>query len=201
MPDENENAVVVPLIAIETLLDYLLPQVRERQGMRETPLRYLKALERFIEGYAAPKDLTSLLKVFEDGAEHLGPDPGMVVQRDIPFWSLCEHHLLPFWGVAHIGYVPNGRIIGLSKMPRLVEVFARRFQVQERLGAQVADALMDHVKPKGVGVVLECRHSCMESRGVEKAGTVTMTSALRGVFLDPAPRAEFMALAKRDRPL
>lgn len=180
------------------LLLHLVGEDSKREGLKETPSRYVKALRYMTSGYEV--DPGSVLKLFEDGAP--GSDPGMVVQTCIPVYSLCEHHMLPFFGVAHIGYIPEGKIVGLSKLVRLVNVFARRLQVQERLGCQIADALMAHAKPKGVGVVLECRHLCMEARGVQIAGTITRTDALRGVFLDlPAARAEFMALAKRDRPL
>lgn len=163
-----------------------------REGLRDTPRRYLHALGALTSGYA--RNPADVLKTFEDGAE--ATDHGMVVQRNIPVWSMCEHHMLPFFGVAHVGYVPNGRIVGLSKLARLVDVFARRLQVQERLGRQIAEALMEHVQPRGAGVVLECRHTCIEMRGVEKAGTVTMTSALRGIFLDAAPRVEFLDLCQ-----
>lgn len=189
--------------AVRVLLDGLGDDTR-REGLQDTPARHLKALRHFTSGYG--KHPLEALRTadgshgFADGA----PEDfnALVVQTNIRVWSLCEHHLLPFFGVAHIGYVPNGRIVGLSKFKRLVEIFARRFQVQERLGCQIADALMEHVKPLGVGVVLECRHTCMESRGIEEPGTVTVTSALRGLFLEGALRAEFLNLAKRgSRPL
>ncbi len=174
-----------------------------REGLRDTPDRASKAFRFATSGYGI--DPRSVLRVFADGAEGTTKDQGMVVQTNIPFWSLCEHHMAPFFGVAHIGYIPNGAVVGLSKLARLVNVYARRLQVQERLGGQVADALMEHVAPAplGVGVILECRHSCMEARGVQIAGTATNTQALRGCFLDqPQVRAEFMGLARRgDRPL
>ena len=129
---------------------------------------------------------------FEDGAENFDE---MVVQLGVPFWSSCEHHLLPFWGVAHVGYIPSNRILGLSKISRLIDVFARRLTVQERLTTSIAQALMDGLEARGVGVVLQARHSCMESRGIQKAGTITVTSVMRGVFRDkPETRAEFLAL-------
>jgi GTP cyclohydrolase IA len=116
--------------------------------------------------------------------------------RDIELYSMCEHHMLPFFGRAHVAYIPNGKIVGLSKIPRVVEVFARRLQVQERLGEQVADALESVLKPKGVGVVIECEHLCMMMRGVEKQNSRTITSSLRGVFRDDArTRSEFLRLA------
>jgi GTP cyclohydrolase I len=159
-----------------------------REGLQETPERVRKALAFFGSGYnVAPNDV---LKCFEDGAE--GCDE-MVFQGSIPLWSMCEHHILPFWGVAHIGYLPKKRIVGLSKLSRLVDVFARRLQVQERLTVQVAEALMTGLAPHGCGVVLQCRHTCIEARGVQKAGSVTMTTALRGNFLEPNVKSEFLA--------
>jgi GTP cyclohydrolase I len=122
----------------------------------------------------------------------------MVMVRDIELYSLCEHHLLPFFGKAHVAYIPDGRIVGLSKLPRVVEVFARRLQVQERLTEQIAQALTDVLRPKGVGVVVECEHLCMMMRGVEKQNSRTVTSALRGKFRDcPMTRDEFLRLAHR----
>ena len=179
---------------IEKLIHGLLAPVEPytREGLRETPARYRRAFEHFIKGYQ--QNAGEVLKTFEDGAA--GYDE-LVFQGAIPFYSTCEHHLLPFWGVAHVGYIPEGRIVGLSKMPRLVEVFARRLQVQERLTTQIADAMRDFLKPKAVGVVLRCRHTCIESRGVEKIGTMTYTSALRGLFkTDAAARAEFLTFMR-----
>jgi GTP cyclohydrolase I len=129
--------------------------------------------------------------VFEEAHEN------MVLVRDIEVYSLCEHHMLPFFGRAHVAYVPDGRIIGLSKLPRIVEVFARRLQVQERLTDQIADAVDEALAPRGVGVVLECEHLCMMMRGVEKQNSRTISSALRGVFRDDArTRDEFLRLAR-----
>jgi GTP cyclohydrolase I len=129
------------------------------------------------------------------GAVFEEPHESMILVRDIEIYSLCEHHLLPFFGKAHVAYLPNGRIIGLSKIPRLVDVFARRLQVQERLTDQVADALMEALQPLGVGVVIEAYHLCMMMRGVEKQNSRTVTSALRGAFLDAPTRDEFLRLA------
>jgi GTP cyclohydrolase I len=161
-----------------------------RGGLQETPKRVLKAWKFWTSGY--DRDPAAVLKVFEDGAERVDE---MVLVRDIPLYSHCEHHLAPIFGVAHVAYIPDGKIVGLSKLSRLVDIYARRLQVQERLTNQVADALAEHLKPKGVGVVLECRHLCMESRGVCQQGHVTVTSALRGVLRDDAAaRAEFLNL-------
>jgi GTP cyclohydrolase I len=161
-----------------------------REGLKETPQRVLKAWSFLTSGYMTnPNDV---LKSFGDGAELTDE---MVFQGAIPVWSMCEHHMLPFFGVAHIGYIPKGRILGLSKFARLVDVYARRLQVQERLCGQIAHALHKHLKPLGLGVVLQCRHTCMEARGVQKAGSVTTTTSLMGAFKKHSDaRAEFMAM-------
>lgn len=162
----------------------------DREGLSETPQRFLKAFDFWTQGYE--QDPGEVLKMFEDGAEYYDQ---LIFQGGIPFSSLCEHHISVFWGVAHIGYIPNKRIIGLSKFSRLVDVFARRLQCQERLTRQIADAIWDNVQPLAVGVVLRARHSCMEFRGVCKVGSSTTTSALRGALRDePDCRAEFMTL-------
>jgi GTP cyclohydrolase I len=180
------------LAAVRRLLKYI-GEEPDREGLRETPARFLKALQEYTRGYQQkPEDI---LKSFEDGAESVDE---MVIVRDIPVYSLCEHHLAPFFGKAHVGYVPDKRILGLSKISRLVEVFGRRLQVQERLTNQIADALDTHLQPLGVAVVLECRHMCMESRGVRHTGTATATSALRGSIKTNADtRREFLALIGR----
>lgn len=162
-----------------------------RGGLVETPSRVARAWKEWFSGYGV--DPASVLKVFEDGAE--GCDQ-LVLVKNIPVYSHCEHHMAPFFGVAHVGYIPDKKIVGLSKLNRLVDIYARRLQVQERLTNQIADALQKNLLPKGVGVVVECRHFCMESRGVKQQGTSTVTSALRGEVLnDAACRAEFMRLA------
>jgi GTP cyclohydrolase I len=165
----------------------------EREGLQETPKRFLKAMLEYTRGYREkPEDV---LKVFEDGSQ--GVDE-MVIVRDIPVYSLCEHHLAPFFGRAYVGYVPDRRILGLSKIARLVEVFSRRLQVQERLTNQIADALATHLQPLGVAVVIECRHMCMESRGIRHTGAATVTSALRGSIKTNADtRREFLHLIGR----
>jgi GTP cyclohydrolase I len=165
----------------------------DREGLLETPARFLKAWEEYTRGYRErPEDI---LKSFEDGAQSVDE---MVIVRDIPVYSLCEHHLAPFFGRAYVGYVPDQRILGLSKISRLVEIFARRLQVQERLTNQIADALDTHLQPLGVAVVIECRHMCMESRGVRHTGTATVTSALRGSIKTNADtRREFLSLIGR----
>lgn len=163
-----------------------------RGGLQETPKRVAKAWAFWCGGYK--EEPASVLKMFEDGAE--GCDE-MVFVRNIPFYTHCEHHMAPFFGTATIAYLPDKRIVGLSKLSRVLDIYARRLQVQERLTAQVADALMEHLQPLGVGVVITARHLCMESRGVCKQGHDTRTSALRGLFKEePAARAEFLALSR-----
>lgn len=174
------------------LLQFVGEDVK-RGGLLETPKRVIKAWQHWTSGYTQkPEDV---LKTFEDGGENYDE---MVTVVDIPFYSHCEHHLAPFFGTATISYIPNRRIVGLSKLSRLLNVFARRLQVQERLTAQVADALVEHLAPKGVGVAIHARHMCMESRGVCQQGHYTTTTALRGVIMNkPASRAEFLAIAKK----
>src|SRR5262245_38788717 len=170
-----------------------LGEAPHREGLADTPERAWIAWRFMTSGYAA--DPAGVLKTFTDGAE--GVDE-MVTQLNSPFWSTCEHHLLPFWGFVHIGYIPSGKVIGLSKLPRLIEVFARRLTMQERLTNQVADALESGLAPLGVGVVVQARHACIEARGVQKTGSVTTTSAMRGVFrTKPEARAEFMSLVNQ----
>jgi GTP cyclohydrolase IA len=164
----------------------------ERQGLLDTPQRVEKAWKHWTSGYQ--KDPAQILKVFGDGAEQVDE---LVVVRGIPVYSHCEHHLAPFFGTATVGYVPNGKIVGLSKLTRLVECFSLRLQVQERLTIQIANALMEHVEPLSVGVVVRCRHMCMESRGIQTPGEETVTSALLGEMRNNlALRAEFLALAR-----
>ncbi|MDO9101272.1 MAG: GTP cyclohydrolase I FolE [Candidatus Nitrotoga sp.] len=163
-----------------------------RAGLVETPSRLVTAWKHWTSGYT--QDPAELLKVFEDGAEDYNE---LIVIRGIPVYSHCEHHLAPFFGKATIGYVPNGKIVGLSKLTRLVNCFSRRLQVQERLTIQIANALMTHLEPKAAGVVIRCRHMCMESRGISTEGEETVTSAMLGE-LQPnlALRTEFLALAR-----
>lgn len=165
----------------------------QREGIRATPSRVARALREWYSGYDTKPE--QILKTFTDGAEKVDE---MIVVRDIPVYSHCEHHMAAIFGTATVAYIPNGKIVGLSKIPRLVEVFARRLQVQERLTNQIADALHEHLQPKGVGVVIKARHLCMESRGVNQQGHHTITSALRGVMRTvPEARAEFLNLAQQ----
>jgi GTP cyclohydrolase I len=174
--------------AIREIL-YAIGENPDRDGLIKTPERVARA---YVEMFAGLRqDPAKILSTtFDLGHEE------MVLVKDIEVYSSCEHHLVPFHGVAHVGYIPSpdGRITGLSKLARLVEVYARRPQVQERLTTQVADALMEHLEPRGVIVVIECEHLCMSMRGVRKPGARTMTSAVRGQLRDPATRAEAMSL-------
>lgn len=162
-----------------------------REGLLRTPHRVTEALKYLTSGYH--QDIQTLL----NGAIFQEEYDDMVVVKDIEFYSLCEHHLLPFFGKAHVAYIPNGRIVGLSKIPRLVDMFARRLQVQERLTTEIAQAIEQALQPRGVGVVLEAAHMCMRMRGVQKQDASMVTSHVMGTFrTDRATRQEFMALVK-----
>jgi GTP cyclohydrolase I len=168
----------------------LLGEDAERDGLAKTPSRVAKAMAWLTRGYAM-----DAREVIGDALFEVDSD-GMVMVRDIELYSMCEHHMLPFYGKAHIAYIPNGKVVGLSKLARVVEVYARRLQVQERLTEEVAQALEDVLQPRGVGVVIEAAHMCMMMRGVEKQNSATVTSALRGQFKDDArTRDEFLRLA------
>ena len=161
----------------------------DRQGLKRTPARVEAALRWLTRGYHHNVAEVVGKGIFDEGHEN------MILVRDIELYSLCEHHMLPFFGRAHVAYLPKGRIVGLSKIPRIVELFARRLQVQERLTDQIADALMEVLEPHGAGVLIEASHLCMMMRGVEKQNSRTVTSALRGAFRDdPKTRSEFLRL-------
>jgi GTP cyclohydrolase I len=163
-----------------------------REGLQETPKRVIKAWRKWTEGYEM--NAAEILKVFEDGAENYDQ---MVMVKDIPIYSKCEHHLADIFGTCTIAYIPNGKIVGLSKLSRLADMFARRLQVQERLTQQIADALQEHLQPIGVGVIVKARHMCMESRGICQQGHHTITTALHGAMKDDAQtRNEFLSMAK-----
>jgi GTP cyclohydrolase I len=194
MPDQNKNTV--DLTRIEKAVCEILLAVGEdpnREGLRDTPSRVSRMYAELLEG------------VSHDPAEHLETIfhekyDEIVLLRDIPFYSICEHHLMPFIGKAHVAYLPDGQVVGVSKLARIVDSFARRLQLQERLTDQIADFLMRNLKPKGVSVVLEASHSCMTIRGIKKAGAVMVTSALRGIFKsDPRSRSEVLTLMHIDR--
>jgi GTP cyclohydrolase IA len=163
-----------------------------REGLRDTPARVARMYQEIFSGLNAdPRDELSTTFAAEQAE--------MVIVRDIPFYSMCEHHLLPFHGLAHVGYLPKGRIVGLSKIARLVETLSRRPQVQERLTGQIADTFCEVLDPLGAGVVIEAEHLCMTMRGIKKPGSKTITSALRGVFRDsPETRSEFLANVRQD---
>ena len=163
----------------------------DRSGLLKTPERVEKSMRWLTRGYGLSVHDAIGDAVFDEDHHN------MVLVKDIEMYSMCEHHLLPFFGKVHVAYIPNGKIVGLSKLPRVVEIFARRLQVQERLTEQVASALMEVLEPQGVGVVIEAAHLCMMMRGVEKQSSKTITSAVRGIFrTDPRTRDEFLSLAR-----
>ncbi len=180
---------------IPDLIETLLVELGEdpsRQGLKGTPNRVSRAMRELTDGYGASVSKVIAGAVFDQDYDE------MVLVKDIPFYSLCEHHMLPFFGTCHVGYLPKGKVVGLSKIPRLVGVFAHRLQLQERLTKEIAEALNSALEPKGVGVVLEARHLCMEMRGVQKPGGQMITSCMLGTFRkDPRTRAEFLDLVRR----
>ena len=174
-------------INFERIID-LLGEDTDREGLKKTPLRAAKAMKFLTEGYEMdPKQIMQNAIFNEDYNE-------MVIVKDIELYSLCEHHMLPFFGKAHIAYIPNGKIVGLSKIPRVVDVFSRRLQVQERLTEQVLDCINETLEPIGVGVVIEASHMCMMMRGVQKQNSTTTTSGFRGSFKETDTRNEFLKL-------
>ena len=165
----------------------------EREGLAQTPERVRKAMQFLTRGYQ--EDPETIL----NGALFTVEYDEMVIVKDIEMFSLCEHHMLPFFGKVHIAYIPKGKVIGLSKLPRLVEVFSRRLQVQERLTTQIAETIQETIKPQGVGVVIEARHLCMMMRGVEKQHSSAVTSAMLGAFRDLDTRSEFLSLIRNGK--
>ena len=169
----------------------ILPELGEdpsREGLLKTPERVAKALQFLTQGYdAKPEEILKSAMFKEDYSQ-------MVVVKDIEIFSMCEHHMLPFFGKAHIAYIPNGHIVGLSKIPRVVDAFARRLQVQERLTNEIRDCIQNTLDPAGVAVVIECKHLCMSMRGVQKQNSVTTTSAFTGEFVNEKTRTEFLKL-------
>ena len=180
------------MIEMQDLVRRLLAALGEdpaREGLAETPRRVEQSLRFLTSGYTT--DIDDLI----NGALFTVPYNEMVIVRDIDLYSLCEHHLLPFFGKCHVAYIPDGKVIGLSKVPRIVDAFARRLQVQERLTSQIAETIEEKIRPKCVSGVIEATHMCMAMRGVEKQNSVTVTSAMRGAFhRDPRTRAEFLEL-------
>ena len=179
---------------IAELVDALLVELGEnprRQGLRATPDRVSRALRELTDGYGVKPEDVIADAIFDQDYDE------MVVVKDVPFYSLCEHHMLPFFGQVHVGYLPKGKVVGLSKIPRLIEVFSHRLQIQEQLTNQVAEALNVALAPRGVGVVVEARHLCTEMRGVETPGGRMITSCMLGTFRrDPRTRSEFLDLVR-----
>jgi GTP cyclohydrolase IA len=171
---------------VRRLLEYI-GEDPDREGLKETPDRVIRSYAELFSGYK--QNVESVIKTFESDCSE------MVLLKEIPFYSTCEHHILPFSGLASVAYVPDGRVIGVSKLARILEIYARRLQIQERLCQQVTECLMTYLKPKGAACVLKAQHLCMACRGVEKAGATMVTSSLKGVFLqDPKTRSEFMSM-------
>ena len=192
MTNENFNIETLPLTEELkenfTNIISLLGENTEREGLVKTPERAAKAMKFLTSGYSMnPKEILEGAMFKEDYNE-------MVIIKDIELYSLCEHHMLPFFGKAHIAYIPNGHIVGLSKIPRVVDVFARRLQVQERLTEQILDCINDTMKPQGVAVVIEASHMCMMMRGIQKQNSSTTTSGFRGAFKESNTRNEFLKL-------
>jgi GTP cyclohydrolase I len=182
----NETQMVLAQSKMRNVLEYMGHNV-DREGLQETPKRYIK----FLKQFCSPEPF-AFTTFKSEGYDN------MIIVKEIPFYSLCEHHLAPFFGVAHIAYIPNTKIVGLSKLPRTLDMYARRPQNQERITMQVAQFINEQLKPKGVAVVLEARHMCVEMRGVEKPGTITTTSSLVGLFkTDHKVRTEFLNLIKK----
>lgn len=194
-PATIHNTAALGLASIAVLIGALLELIGEdpnREGLKETPMRMVKAWKFLTSGYR--QDPASVMKQFDsDGYDQL------ILLKDIEIFSLCEHHGLPFIGRAHVAYIPKGKVLGVSKMARVVDIFAKRLQIQERLGEQVTRAIMDHLKPVGAACIIEASHLCMQMRGVEKQHSKMITSSLKGVFLEDSPkghsaRAELMQL-------
>ncbi len=185
---EKEEETLERLATIYREALGLIGEDPERQGLLDTPVRMAKAMKFLTKGYT--EDPVQILQsaLFDESYDQ------MVLVKDIEVYSMCEHHLLPFFGKAHIAYIPNGRIVGLSKIPRLVDAFARRLQVQERLTTQIRDCIQETLQPQGVAVVIEAQHMCMAMRGVQKQNSVTTTSAFHGQFLKEETRQEFITL-------
>lgn len=199
VPDHDETPLyrrrdIYDRATTEGLADHVTQALRllgedpEREGLEETPERVAKSWQFLTHGYAKDPEAILEAAIFEEDYSE------MILVKDIEIYSLCEHHMIPFFGKAHVAYIPDGRIVGLSKIPRVVDVFARRLQVQERLTIQIRDAIDEVIRPQGVGVVIEAQHLCMMMRGAEKQNSVTTTSAMSGQLMDTTTRAEFMRL-------
>ena len=192
--NENFNIETLPITDqiksyFEEIID-LLGENKNREGLLKTPERASKALKFLTEGYEKDPEQVLQSAMFQENYNE------MVIVKDIELYSLCEHHLLPFFGKAHLAYIPNGHIVGLSKLPRIVDIFSRRLQVQERLTEQILDCINSTLNPKGVAVVIEASHMCMMMRGIQKQNSTTTTSGFRGAFKDTDTRNEFLNLIK-----
>ena len=192
--NENFNIETLPITDqiesyFEEIID-LLGENKNREGLLKTPERASKALKFLTEGYEKDPEQVLQSAMFQENYNE------MVIVKDIELYSLCEHHMLPFFGKAHLAYIPNGHIVGLSKLPRIVDIFSRRLQVQERLTEQILDCINSTLNPKGVAVVIEASHMCMMMRGVQKQNSTTTTSGFRGAFRDTDTRNEFLNLVK-----
>jgi len=196
--ESKQNTSEHTAALMEKIIKELLINLNEdptREGLKKTPERVARSLEFLTSGYRADVNQIINKAIFTEHYEE------MVLVNDIDFYSLCEHHMLPFYGKCHIGYIPKGKIIGLSKIPRLVDVFARRLQVQERMTTQIAETLVEHLQPAGVAVVVEAHHLCMMMRGVSKQNTLVKTSSIHGIFReDQRTRDEFMNLIANHKP-
>lgn len=199
LKDENKRKITQEIIEkypnalqyIENILN-MIGDNSSREGLSDTPYRVVKSWLELYSGYTMdPKEILST--VFEDGMNKMTDE--IVICKNIKFYSQCEHHMLPFIGKCHIGYLPDKRVVGLSKLARLVECFSRRLQIQEKLGTDIAESLEEHLKPQGVGVIIEAEHLCMKMRGVKNQNSVMITSALRGKFkIQQSTRSEFLSL-------
>ena len=191
LEEVDASTLTDPIAAAVRKLIEEIGEDPDREGILKTPARVAKSLRYLTSGYQ--QDIDKVL----NGALYSVAYDEMVIVKDIEIFSMCEHHLLPFFGRCHVAYLPNGKVIGLSKIPRIVDVFARRLQVQERLTVQIAETIMDKIKPQGVGVIIEARHLCMIMRGVEKQNSVAVTSHMLGVFREcEGTRSEFLRLLK-----
>lgn len=197
MSQPLQHEIDLQQASFEDLVREMISRIGEdpsREGLVDTPQRVAKSMEYLTHGYAQkPADVVN-------GALFTVDYDEMVIVKDIEMFSMCEHHMLPFFGKVHIAYIPKGKVIGLSKLPRLVEVFARRLQVQERLTTQLAEAIQEIIQPQGVGVVIEARHLCMMMRGVEKQHSAAVTSAMLGTFRQQSTRNEFLSLLRQKAP-
>lgn len=178
--------------ALEVVLKYLGEDIT-REGLRDTPKRMLKSYKRLFGGYL--QDIDEMMTTFEE--DNVIPHDQIILLKDIEFYSTCEHHFLPFVGKAHVAYIPKNKVVGISKLARIVEVFSRRLQIQERIGNEVTEALMDKLDAKGAACIIESKHFCMTCRGVEKQNSIMVTSSIRGCFLDKVEtRQELMTLIR-----